>query len=221
MTTKQRTKTKVLIIAASIAFIVVSILTTVFIKKLLVQVDNSIQIEITSADKFLGRDNLLSEENADYHSYLLTRPECVTEDMEIEKYYYNEYQSINNLYTILLVYTLKDEAYKKEKQRLSELKLSYGGKEKEIIYIDGGTSDRDSYLAIYDEYGNYEYTLTDDTNHRIVCVFTQYMGYEKIPEEYQLKSFNLAKDLWESDKIAYNMYWFWEKNGNRNMAELN
>lgn len=177
------------------------------------------QIEITSTDQFLGRDALLNNENADYHSYLLIFPEKVTEGMKVEKYYYHESSSINTLYTIILEYTLDDQLYERERIRLSELKMSYDGEEKDILTVDTGVSDKNCYLAIYDKYGGYEYAFTDDEMRRIVCVYTQYDGLDRIPEEYQLKSFNLAKDLWESDKIAYNMYWFWEGKGSRYMPD--
>jgi hypothetical protein len=177
------------------------------------------QIEITSTDQFLGRDALLNDENADYHSYLLIFSEKVTEDMKVEKYYYHESPSLNILYTIFLEYTLESELFDKEKTRLSELKMSYNGEEKDILSIDTGSSDKNCYLSIYDEYGNYEYAFTDDATHRIVCVFTQYDGFDRVPEELQLTSFNLAKDQWESDKIAYNMYWFWQGKGSRYMPD--
>ena len=179
------------------------------------------QIEITSRDQFLGRDALLNDEKADYHSYILVFPEKVTEGMKVEKYYYHESSSINTLYTIILEYTLNDQLYEKEKTRLSELKMSYNGEEKDILSVNTGLPNKSCYLSIYDEYGGYEYAFTDDEMHRIVCVYTQYDGLERVSEEYQLKNFNLAKDLWESDKVAFNMYWFGEAEGARYMPEAN
>lgn len=56
-------------------------------------------------------------ENADYHSYLLIMPENLTQEMKIEKYYFYESQSLNNLYTIILEYTLEDKSYYQEERR--------------------------------------------------------------------------------------------------------
>lgn len=53
-----------------------------------------------------------------------------------------------------------------------------------------------------------------------MCIFTQYDGFDKIPEEYQLKSIDLPKDEWESDHVAYSMYYFSLGDGIRTMPEL-
>lgn len=205
-------------LAAVITIFVICILLMLrpFINKL---VEES-QTEITAVEEFSGRKSLLEEENADYHSYLLVFPEMVSGGMEIESYYFSEYPSLNNLYTVMLVYTLEDEAYRQEKERLAALKIAYEGQQKEILYTDHGNGNS-SYLTIYEEeYGCYEYALTEDDNNRIVCIFTQYDGFEYIPEEYQIKTIDLPKDQWESEEIAYNMYYFSQGNGSRIMPEL-
>jgi hypothetical protein len=189
------------------------------VKNLYLKFDSNSRIEVMTVDQFQGRGSLLKDENADYHSYLFIIPDNVTQEMKMENYYFYESSALNNLYTIVVEYTLADNAYQEEKKRLSELKITYEGEEKSILRIEDAVPEMDCYLATYDNNGNYEYALTDDTNHRIVCVFTQYMGFEKVPEKYQIK-FNLEKELWESKEVAYNMYWFQENNGNRTMPEL-
>jgi hypothetical protein len=178
------------------------------------------EVEITATDQFLGRDALLKAESADYHSYLLVFPERITDGMKVEKFYYHESPSFNTLYTIYLEYTLDGDSYEKEKTRLSKLKMSYDGEEKTIFPVDTGTPSKSCYVAIYDDYGNYEYAVTDDETKRIVCVFTQYDGFDRIPKEDQLTTFHLAKELWETDKVAFDMYFFQQQSGNRIMPEM-
>lgn len=212
----------IIILGINISFICIGLFLLYVALEKLDQIFEEDEIEITSPDQFLGRDDLLNAESADYHSYLLVFPNKITEGMKVEKYYYHESPLLNTLYTIILEYTLDDELYDKEKSRLSELKMIYNGEEKNILTVNTGSPNKNCYLAIYDENGNNEYAFTDDETHRIVCVFTQYDGFDRIPEEDQLKTFDLSKDLWESDEIAYNMYWFWEGEGVRYMPdELN
>ncbi|MFA9377917.1 MAG: hypothetical protein ACERKZ_14345 [Lachnotalea sp.] len=153
--------------------------------------------------------NYANRQWKNYRSHLLVFPENAIKDMKVEKFYYCNFQSTMCQYTLLFIYTLDDKAYKQEKERLSKLKVKYNEEEKNVLYVEKDST-KHCYITIGDDNGDYEYALADDTQNKIVCVFTQHMGLIKIPNEYRISNIYLYKNARENEKVGFNMYWFWE-----------
>lgn len=105
------------------------------------------------------------DEYEEYFSYLLSFPES-TEDINVEEFFYRtENCAFDTTYHIFLRYTMSEEKYDMEKERLASLSLQYNGEEQTPIYIEG-VYEKPIYLlaCTCTEVGVecYEYAMLDD-----------------------------------------------------------
>lgn len=171
--------------------------------------------ETTDPAMFTGRDGLLNwEEYTEYNSYLMGFPESA-EDIEIEDFCYREEScGLDTTYHIYLRYTMSEEKYAMEKERLENLTLRYEGQEQTPAYIEN-VHKNPAYVMACEKstigLRTYEYVLVDDAKREIVCVFLRYAELEdtKIPTEYLLWEVPIMRQL--SDD--YNIYYFQHEEG--------
>lgn len=167
---KKRLKIVCLILAAII--IIFSVMVVVG-KKFWAGVVSETYLVLTNVEDYQGREKFFEEEYVGYWSRLLIFPESNTENINIEKYYYErDYLSLDPIYKIVLVYTMNEEEYQNEKERLENIAVTENGNVKKISYIPDGFQ-YPAYVAAYEKGRVYEYALTDDNERRIVCVYYQ------------------------------------------------
>lgn len=135
---------------------------------------------------FTGREGVISgEEYTEIFSHLLGFPGC-TEDIDVEKYLFRkETDLFDTPCQIFLRYSMPEKTFASEKERLSNISISYRGEEKKPIHLEniyGGSA----YVKIYEKLGNYEYGILNEDKNEIVCVFLQreMFSESKISEEY-------------------------------------
>jgi len=160
--------------------------------------------ETTDIYAFTGREGLLhGEEYTEIYSQLLGFPES-TEAITVEEYLFRKETALfDTPCQIFLRYSMSEETFASEKERLLNTSISYGGEENKPIYLEnicGGYA----YVITYDRLGNYEYVILNEDKNEIVCVFLQreYFSESKIPEEYRLDETQSAGKLLNN----YNMY---------------
>ena len=196
-------KKKIVIVVVLFLVILVCIL-TIFIN-FLNQIDEDSLTIITDTNAYKGRTAFFEEEDAEYRSLLLTFPENTMDNINIEKFYYErDLASLDIGYKILLTYTLDEEDFEEEKQRLEDISITYEGETRNILYTEEGFY-HPAYVAVF-SMGTYEYALIDEKNHKIICVFTQISGLDKdvLTEEYM----PIAKELPQECKNNFDMYHF-------------
>ncbi len=136
--------------------------------------------------------------------------------MQIEKYYYKDaVLPFDNAYDIYLEYSLAAKEYEAEKKRISELSLSYKKQQNKAIKVEGA-SPYDMYVTSWYENRAYEYALLDDENHKIVCIYSQYMELNGsvVPEKYRVDVDVVKKAV----PNKYSMYYF-KTGGGMDMPE--
>ena len=195
---------KKIVIAAVVFLAILVCMLTAFINFLNQIEEDSLTI-ITDTSVYKGRESFLEEEYAEYRSLLLTFPENTMDSMNIEKFYYErDLASLDIGYKILLTYTLDEDDFEEEKQRLEDISITYEGETRNILYTEEGFH-YPAYVAVF-SMGTYEYALIDEENHRIICVFTQISGLDKdvLTEEYM----PIAEELPQECKDNFDMYYF-------------
>ena len=210
-------KRKKTIIIITICVVLVMMIATVglwFLKQLFASEPTIKQ----GAEEYKGRAAYFEDESEGFYSHLLIFPEKELEGMEIKKYYYSEEVSLfDNFYSIYLEYTLDDENYQKEKERLGNLSMEYKGKQQYIEQIEHENFDA-VYVAAWSEMRTCEYALLNEENNKIVCVFSQISELDNsvIPEQYLLD-----KDVMK-DKFGeyFDIYYFKDGAGTYVMPEL-
>ena len=167
---KKSSKIVCLILAAII--IIFSIVLMVG-KKLWTSVVSETHLVLTNAEDYQGRKKFFEEEYVGYWSRLLIFPENNAENINIEKYYYErDYLSLDPIYKIVLIYTMNEEEYGHEKERLATISVTENGNVQKISYISDGFQ-YPAYVAAYEKGRVYEYALTDDNERRIICIYYQ------------------------------------------------
>jgi len=93
--------------------------------------------ETTDISAFSGRESLLNRENGvDYFSYLLGFPEEM-DHITVEEFLYREESGLfDTPYQIFLRYTMPQDKYAEEKERLSQITMSYKGEVQQPVYIE-------------------------------------------------------------------------------------
>lgn len=116
-------------------------------------------------------------------SHLFIFPEKLSKSAQIEDYYYYcSNKGLDNSYQIFLEYKLSTEDFKLEKNRLANISSNYKNKTNEVIY-DTTSFDYPAYITVFNHNGTYEYALIDETNKRIICVYTQFRKLKKVGRE--------------------------------------
>lgn len=174
--------------------------------------------ETTDINAFSGREGLYDwGDGTDYFSYLLGFPE-ETDGITIEEFLYREERGLfDTPYQIFLRYTMSEKKYTEEKERLSQITMSYKGNEQQPIYIEDIYEYPICVLA-YEPTRNYEYVILNDDKNQITCVFLQMTALQdsKISTQYIP---NPEKVL-ESVPEMYSIYYFEDGQGGFVMPNL-
>lgn len=160
---------------------------------------------VEGADNYKGRTDICKD---DYlYSHLLVFPEADTKGIQVQEYYYECEEFIDNSYNIYVKYTMEKDVYEKERERIADISMTYKDRNQVITKVDGA-SEYTAYVASWDMDHTYEYALFDDETSSIVCVFTQHdeANNELIPKKYHLDE-NIMKESVGDD---FNVYYFKE-----------
>ena len=161
------------------------------------------EFDVEVEETYEGRNHFF-EVPEDYKSHLLIFPETVLDEMKIEKYAY-EYIALplTSSYDIYLEYTLEDELFDEEIQRLEDISVSYEGNTQKIVKMEQG--EYDVYITSYMKNCAYEYALVDTANRKIVCIYTQLHepSGEKVPQEYLVDLNTMEKEVGERFSVYY------------------
>ena len=145
------------------------------------------ETNVIEGEQYYKGRNAYFEEAEDYCSHLLVFPSSDV-DMNIQNYYYEKTFTIFlSSYDIYLEYSLDEEAYQKEKQRIENIAMQYKGIEQKAVNIEN-VSSYTVYVTSWIEERAYEYALLDDDNKKIVCVYSQLHEPKTavIPAKYML-----------------------------------
>jgi hypothetical protein len=154
----------------------------------------------------------IEKEKEQLTSYLMVFPKTLPHSAKVEDYYYFcSSKWLDNTYQIYLEYTLDKIDYVAEVKRLSEISIKYKrtGAVNNIIYDTTGFN-YPAYITIFDSYNSFEYALTDDINHKIVCVYSQRIGIDAkiVDAKYRSNNFTIPTKYRAPKGQGYNMYYF-------------
>lgn len=109
------------------------------------------------------------------HTSLSLFPKEITSQHKVDAfYYYCSTQSFDNIYQIYLSYTLQPKDFYAEVERFSQMDIDYKG-------VEGGSLQY--VLRFEDEFSTFEYALIDESNYRIVCIYSYIKEIQAIPME--------------------------------------
>ncbi len=99
-----------------------------------------------------------------------------------------------------------------EMTRIKNISVEYEDASKPLLFAE---LRYDTYIAIYDGYGTYEYVLVNKENKKIVYVFNQSFGWNvvDIKPEYKLNNYSVPQDKRDPKNKGYNMYYQVSENG--------
>ncbi len=99
-----------------------------------------------------------------------------------------------------------------EMTRIKNISVEYDDTSKPLLFAE---LKYDTYIAIYDGYGTYEYILVNKENKKIVYVFNQSFGWNviDIKPEYKLNNYSVPQDKRDPKNKGYNMYYQVSNNG--------
>ena len=99
-----------------------------------------------------------------------------------------------------------------ELTRIKNISVEYSDTSKGLLYAELRYN---TYIAIYDGYGTYEYILVDEENHKMVYVFNQSFGWNviDIKPEYKLSNYSVPQASRDPKNKGYNMYYKVSPNG--------
>ena len=128
---------------------------------------------------------------------------------QIESYYYYYMDTLfDPTCQIYLEYTLQDADFETEVLRISQIKERYEhehykDKENKIVY-DTKNFIYPAYVTIFNNDHCYEYALINQEEHKIICVFTQFIGNNKVKfdKRYLPQDFGNTKN-----ENSFNMYY--------------
>ena len=147
---------KLLIITISILFLLIIIFCATW-------VESEKTSNISNYDKYFG---IKGKHNNDIF------PKNIPPSANVEDFYYYYYNPFDPNYVSYLVYTCDDEDFKKETERLRNLKSS------KDYMIYGATGFNYPISAIYsDDYNGYIYALEDAENNRLIYVEIYFCNY--------------------------------------------
>ena len=150
--------------------------------------------------------------DTDVHSKLFIFPEKINKD-EVEGFEYLKVNSMfNSSYMFYLVVKYNEKEYFEEENRIKSVNRIFRGGIKYPIYVD--KLKYPTYVTISDGHDTYEYVLLDKENNKIVYVFKQLYFYEnKLNKEY-LVEYQVPRNKRDNKKMGYNMYYYYDENGN-------
>jgi len=161
----------------------------------------------------------IEKEQEQLSSYLMVFPKALPHSAKVEDYYYFcSDKGLDNTYQIYLEYALDETDYTTEIKRLSQISMKYKGAVQKVIQDTTGFN-YPAYITIFDNYNSFEYALTDDINHKIVCVYSHRMDIDTniVDKNYLPKGFTIPDKLIDPKWEGYNMYQFPLNNDGRIM----
>ncbi|MDL2218830.1 hypothetical protein LJC04_00605 [Ruminococcaceae bacterium OttesenSCG-928-O06] len=119
------------------------------------------------------------------HTSLSLFPKEITSQHKVDAfYYYCSTQSFDNIYQIYLSYTLQPKDFYAEVERFSQMDIDYKGVEGGSLQYDSIVFEYPAYvLRFEDEFSTFEYALIDESNYRIVCMYSYIKEIQAIPME--------------------------------------
>jgi hypothetical protein len=144
------------------------------------------------------------------YSNLEIFPKDLPESINIENYYYFYQDTLfDATYQIFVEYTLSEEDYQAEVQRLSQIGEQNGGEAHRIVY-DTQNFNYPAYVTVFGNNLTYEYALLIEDQNKIVCVFTQFANRKDIGFDpaYLPDGFQSPGDPQVNTLGGYNIYYF-------------
>ena len=146
------------------------------------------------------------------HSKLYIFPEKVNKD-NVEGF---EYLKVNSLlsgsYMFYIVIKYDEKEYLEEETRIKGLNRIFREGIKYPIYVEDFKYPL--YVTISDGYDTYEYVLLDKDNNKIIYVFKQSFFYKNNLNKDYIVEYSVPKNKRDNKKIGYNMYYYYDENGN-------
>lgn len=162
-----------------VVIVIVLILITVWQNSI-----NDRTANISKDEEYLGKEGKYKENFGHYNNVF---PNEIPESADVKKFYYRYYNPWDPCYLGYLVYTCDEEDYRKEYERLSEIRTSKN------MYIYGAESFSYDLCAVYaDPDHGYIYALADEENMRFIYIELQFcngftdINYRKIIDEVYL-----------------------------------
>ncbi len=206
VTNNKRPKTrrdKIIIITASILTVLLLVVGVLgwFVYSLIWGGPATITSDVSDYGKF---------EDFKGYSNLEIFPKDLPDSMNIENYYYF-YQDtfLDATYQIFVEYTLTEEDYWNEVQRLSQIGEQNVEEVHRIVY-DTQNFNYPAYVTVFENNLTYEYALLIEDQHKIVCVFTQFANRKDIGFDpaYLPDDFQSPGDPEVNTLGGYNIYYF-------------
>ena len=109
-------------------------------------------------------------------------------------------------YYLFVTAEYNEAEWENELTRIENIQVQYKNISKGLIHTN---LRYDTYIAIYDGYGTYEYILLDEANHKIAYVFNQSFGWNvlDIKPEYKLNNYTVPQESRDPKNKGYNMYY--------------
>ena len=173
-------------------------------------IENSIEkyTDVINYDKY--KKELIK--NLDVQSSLYIFPENVELDNVVKFNYMKEDGLFEGGYILFLEYQYDNDSYKKEIERLKEIRSNILGNQKKILYTEDGFN-YPAYITIFDGIGSYEYALVDRDNLKIIYVFDQILNINEIDEVYRPVNYKVPVDNRDIKKSGFNIYYHYDYNG--------
>lgn len=151
-------------------------------------------------------------DNTDAHSYLSIFPDEIVNNNVEEFRYLSEDGLFDGDYLFYLVVNYDKESFYNEKDRISNITINYKNLEKKILYSEEGFN-YPVYISIFDNNGSFEYALADEENYKIIYIFNQFFMWDKIEINKNYEPIDYKVPIKDIKREGYNMYYFFNKNG--------
>lgn len=154
----------------------------------------------------------IENEGTDIRSGLLIFPDTLEGLQDVEYQYSCKEGTLDNSYFIYLSATYAEDAYRTEKERLSNIQCTVKLPNKTVnnaIEYSKTLFYYPAYVAVYNTNMSFEYALTDDENNRIRYVYIKlyegadYLTEEYLPLEFKGKSMLNYDTSWQNQNIYY------------------
>lgn len=199
-----KTKTTVIIVISVIVAIILSFIGLgIWLFPMLTSFD--VEETITDVKEYKGREMLVENTDEETRSLFMIFPELEYSSIGIESYFYEKAIGLfGTTYEVVLSYTLDEDDYEKEVQRMKDISLTQNGETHIVTYTTEGFK-YPAYVTVFESESIYEYALIDEDNNRIICVFSQYTteNIDKINEDYLPINFTADYMMDGIDNIYY------------------
>lgn len=148
--------------------------------------------------------------NFNGYSNLYIFPKQMPQSTQIDSYYYYYRDTfLDPTSQIFLEYSLSEADFDAEVARLSTIseryeKEGYKDFENHIVY-DETNFEYPAYVMIFNDNYCYEYALVNEKEHKIICVFTQFINPKEVRFDHKYLPKNFGN---EKNSAGYNMYYY-------------